>query len=62
MGQRAGELRLLTRTCERKLKRALADDERAALAQRYDTDGADSVGDAVAEMDAAALTGWLAVP
>ena len=59
-GARVEGLRLLASACERKLKRALAEDEQAVLARRYDADGADVVGDAVAEMDAAALTGWLA--
>lgn len=52
----------LTHQFERRLGRALSDDERATLAERLRTIGPVRLGDAVLDLTSDALAAWLADP
>ena len=61
-GRKMGEQEMLVRLCERRLRRALAEDERAALLGRISTLGFDRIGDALFDLGPEALAAWLHDP
>ena len=60
-GRRQG-VRLLEHQFERRLSRKLNGSEQAVLRERLAALGADRLGDVVLDLDAAALSAWLADP
>ncbi len=56
-----GELKMLRRQCERRLRRALTEAEGTALRERVEREGSEAVSDAVTDMEPDALAAWLAV-
>jgi hypothetical protein len=53
---------VLARQFERRLGRALTDDQRATLEQRLDALGAERLGDVVLDLGPRKLAAWLANP
>ncbi|WP_437635850.1 hypothetical protein [Sorangium sp. So ce854] len=61
-GLKEGQIQMLARQFEKKLRRPLAEAERSVLAERFDRLGPDRLDDVLLELPADALAAWLADP
>lgn len=61
-GKREGTLDMIALLFERRLGRALTDDQRAEIARRLDALGPERLGDVVLDLTPRKLAAWLAAP